>query len=64
MTKTQAAKIIDFIRHNYDMVRGQEEWFDFCEILFDAIEHDMNASSWGIAFAKENPDFFKVTVKA
>ena len=62
MTKTQATKLIDFIRRHYDMV-GQEEYFDLCDLIIDAVEHDVNASSWGKAFANENPDFFKVTVR-
>ena len=59
MTKAQANKILDFIRHHFDSV-GQVEYFDLCDLLFEVIEHDANVGRYAAALAKDNPDFFEM----
>ena len=59
MTKTQACKIIDFIRNHYDSV-GQEEWFDLCELLFEVVEHDANQQGFAGSLLVKYPYFFEI----
>lgn len=59
MTKTQACKILDFIRNHYDCV-WQEDWFALCDILFEIVEHDANQNGWASALIEKYPYFFEV----
>ena len=59
MTKTQACKIIDFIRRHYDCV-GQEDWFDLCDLLMEVVVHDANQGNYARAMVAKYPDFFSV----
>jgi len=58
MTKEQACKLVGFINNHYDMV-SQEEYFDFCEMVFDVVITDANKGGWASGLCKEYPDLFK-----
>lgn len=60
MNKKQAIEIIEFIRWHYDCV-GQEDWFDFCEMVLDAIVTSANRNGYAQALMDKYPDFFGTT---
>jgi len=59
MTKKQAVKIIEFIRWHYDCV-SQEDWFDFCDMVIEAIVQSANKGGYARSLTDMYPDFFEM----
>lgn len=57
MTKTQASKLSEFIVKHYDSV-SQEEYFELCDIILEAIVHDANQQGYAKAIVSKFPQLF------
>ncbi|MGX8696349.1 MAG: hypothetical protein ACSW8D_08195 [Prevotella sp.] len=57
MTKAQANKLSEFIVRHYDSV-SQEEYFELCDIILQAIVHDANQQGWAKSIAIRFPQLF------
>lgn len=59
MTKQKAIRLVSFIENHFDMV-SQEEWFDFCEMVFDVVVRDATTNGYADELVKRFPSFFVV----
>ena len=59
MTKTQATKLSEFIVRHYDFV-SQEDCFELCNIIIEAIVHDANQQGYARAIVEKYPQLFEI----
>lgn len=59
MTKQKAINLVSFIENHFDMV-SQEEWFDFCEMVFDVVVRDATMQGYADELVKRFPSFFEI----
>ena len=59
MTKQKAIRLFSFIENHFDMI-SQEEWFDFCEMVFDVVVRDATMQGYIEELVKRFPSFFVV----
>lgn len=59
MTKQKAINLVSFIENHFDMV-SQEEWFDFCEMVFDVVVRDAAMQGYAEELVKRFPSFFEI----
>lgn len=59
MDKQQAIEIIEFIRHHYDCV-SQESWYDFCDMVIEAIVQSANRGGYAGSLVRSYPEWFGV----
>ena len=61
MTKRQAEEIVKFIINHYDSCNDQTDWFDFCEMVLDAVVHDAGTGGYAESLVKEFPQVFTIS---
>ena len=61
MTKRQAEEIVKFIINHYDSCNDQTDWFDFCEMVLDAVVHDASKGGYSASLVKEFPQVFTIS---
>ena len=59
MKKKDAFAIVEFIEAHYDIV-GQEDWFDFCDMLLGTVVSDANGHGYAQELAKKFPAMFSI----